>query len=97
MSRHALPVKWDGWPILWDHWEPMDGLLICGKRPCVDSATVLTPAKGDHAGQMLTVSRAVFHAWATVDDTEAFAGMLVRGVGRGKRFGAGLVLARRAA
>lgn len=68
-----------------------------GCHASVDSAIVLTPAKGDHAGQKLTVSRAVFHAWATVDDTEAFAGMLVRGVGRGKRFGAGLVLARRAA
>lgn len=32
MSLHVLPVKWDGWPILWDHWMPMDGLLICGKR-----------------------------------------------------------------
>lgn len=68
-----------------------------GCHACVDSATVLTPAKGDHAGQQLTVSRAVFHAWATVEDTEAFAGMLVHGVGRGKRFGAGLVLARRTA
>ena len=32
MSRHALPVKWDGWPIVWDHWEPTDGLLIFGKH-----------------------------------------------------------------
>lgn len=31
MSRHVLPVKWDGCPITWDKWEPMDGLLICGK------------------------------------------------------------------
>ena len=31
MSRHVLPVKWDGWPIVWGQWEP-DGLLVCGKR-----------------------------------------------------------------
>ena len=30
MSRHALPVKWDGWPIVWGQWE-LDGLLICDK------------------------------------------------------------------
>ncbi len=30
MSRHVLPVKWDGWPIVWGQWE-LGGLLICDK------------------------------------------------------------------
>ena len=30
MSRHTLPVKWDGWPIVWGQWE-LGGLLICDK------------------------------------------------------------------
>lgn len=29
MSNHTLPVKWDGAPIIWDSWAPMDGLIIC--------------------------------------------------------------------
>lgn len=28
MSRHVLPVKWDGWPIVWGQWD-LDGLLTC--------------------------------------------------------------------
>lgn len=30
MSRHTLPVKWDGDPIIWDTWTHTDGIIICG-------------------------------------------------------------------
>jgi hypothetical protein len=30
MSRHALPVKWDGHPVVWGEWEPVSGIIICG-------------------------------------------------------------------
>ncbi len=30
MSRHTLPVKWDGNPIIWDTWTPTDVIIICG-------------------------------------------------------------------
>lgn len=46
MSRHALPVKWDGWPIVWGQWE-LGGLLICDKGDgpyrCPGCGTKATP------------------------------------------------------
>jgi len=30
MTRHALPVMWDGHPILWGDWGPVDGITFCG-------------------------------------------------------------------
>ena len=30
MSRHALPPKWDGNPVIWDKWMPIDCLIFGG-------------------------------------------------------------------
>ncbi|AKV55524.1 hypothetical protein AB656_04055 [Bifidobacterium actinocoloniiforme DSM 22766] len=66
-----------------------------GCKADIDAVQEMSPAKGRHGEQPLTISRAAFHGFATVKDPDEFANTLMTGVGRGKRFGAGLVLARR--
>ena len=63
----------------------------------LDSITVedLSPAKGWRETGPMIHSRAGFHAYATITDTAGFAGTLHRGIGRGKRFGCGMITARR--
>ena len=73
------------------------GSHLRGCAAAIDSVQSLSPAKGNHGAEKLTIGRTAFHGFATVADTAVFARMLACGVGRGKRFGAGLVLARRVA
>lgn len=55
----------------------------------------LSPSRGQKLdGTQLTHARAAVSCIATVTDPGQFAHMLAEGVGRGKRFGAGLLLAR---
>jgi hypothetical protein len=63
----------------------------------VDQVEDLAPGKGTRPdGSVMWVTRRAFHAWATVADPDMFAQLLHDGIGRGKRFGAGLVLAKEA-
>ena len=63
----------------------------------LDTITVegMSPAKGIRDTGPMIHSRAGFHAYATITDPARFAEKLHRGIGRGKRFGCGMITARR--
>lgn len=71
--------------------------------PCLQLDAALTiermsPSKGKKLdGTPLLHPRTSFHTYGTVTDPDALADLLKTGVGRGKRFGAGLILVKETA
>ena len=62
------------------------------------SIEALSPAQGRKKdGTRTLTTRTSFHTYATVTNSERLAELLLTGVGRGKRYGAGLILAKEVA
>lgn len=87
-ERKRIPIKCEDAP----KWVS-NHLLGC--RAEIDSVQNLSPAQGDHCGHRIITCRLAFHGYATVTDQAAFAEVLKNGIGKGKRFGAGLILAKK--
>lgn len=93
---HTTPAKKSRVPLSADE---IPGWLTrqLANAATLDTITVeqLSPAKGRRDTGPMIHSRAGFHAYATITDTARFEEILHQGIGRGKRFGCGMITARR--